>query len=58
MSTGLFLVLRDRMRMTRRISASRPMTGSSLPRRAWATRSTPYFSNASYAPSGVALVTR
>ena len=31
MSTGLFFVLRDRMRMTRRISASRPMIGSSLP---------------------------
>ena len=31
-STGLFLVLRDRMRMTRRISSSRPITGSSLPR--------------------------
>ena len=46
-STGLFLVLRERMRITRRISASRPITGSSLPRRAWATRSTPYFSSAS-----------
>ena len=30
-STGLFFVLRDRIWMTRRISASRPMTGSSLP---------------------------
>ena len=28
--TGLFLVLRDRIRMTSRISSSRPMTGSSL----------------------------
>ena len=46
-STGLFLVLRERMRTTRRISASRPITGSSLPVRAWATRSTPYFSSAS-----------
>ena len=32
-STGLFLVLRDRIWITRRISASRPMTGSSLPAR-------------------------
>jgi hypothetical protein len=31
MRTGLFLVRRERMRMQRRISASRPMTGSSLP---------------------------
>ena len=29
-STGLFLVLRDRIRITLRISASRPMTGSSF----------------------------
>ncbi len=40
MSTGLFFVLRDRIWMTRRISASRPMTGSSLPAAASATRST------------------
>ena len=33
MSTGLFLVRRDSTWMTRRISSSRPMTGSSLPRR-------------------------
>ena len=32
--TGLFLVRRDRTWMTRRISSSRPMTGSSLPARA------------------------
>ena len=31
MSTGLFFVRRDRTWMTRRISSSRPMTGSSLP---------------------------
>ena len=31
MSTGLFLVRRDSTWMTRRISSSRPMTGSSLP---------------------------
>ena len=30
-STGLFLVRRERIWMTRRISASRPITGSSLP---------------------------
>ena len=46
-STGLFFVLRDRIRITRRISASRPITGSSLPERACFTRSTPYFSSAS-----------
>ena len=40
---GLFLVLRDRIRMTWRISSSRPMTGSSLRSRARATRSVPYF---------------
>ncbi len=34
MRTGLFLVLRDSTCMTRAISASRPMTGSSLPSRA------------------------
>jgi hypothetical protein len=36
--TGLFLVRRERMRITRRISSSRPITGSSLPRRASSTR--------------------
>ena len=46
MSTGLFLVRRDRTWMTRRISSSRPMTGSSLPARASAVRSRPYFSSA------------
>ena len=34
MSTGLFLVRRESTWMTRRISSSRPMTGSSLPARA------------------------
>jgi hypothetical protein len=43
MSTGLFLVLRESMRMTLRISVSRPMTGSSLLSRARFTRSVPYF---------------
>jgi len=47
MSTGLFFVLRDRMRMTLRISASRPMTGSSSFVRARSTRSVPYFLSAS-----------
>jgi ribosomal protein L29 len=50
-STGLFFVLRDRICTTRRISPSRPITGSSLPLRASATRSRPYFSSASYADS-------
>ncbi len=57
-STGLFLVRRDSTWTTRRISASRPITGSSLPSRASAVRSTPYFSRASYVPSGSGLVTR
>ncbi|MCY1226937.1 hypothetical protein D9M72_391870 [compost metagenome] len=57
-STGLFLVLRESIWTTRRISASRPMTGSSFPVRASATRSRPYFSSASYVCSGVADVTR
>ena len=46
--TGLFLVRRERTWMTRRISSSRPMTGSSLPLRASAVRSRPYFSRAWY----------
>ena len=40
-STGLFLVRRARIWMTRWISFSRPMTGSSLPSRASAVRSRP-----------------
>jgi hypothetical protein len=44
--------------MTRRISASRPVTGSSRPSRASAMRSRPYFSWASYADSGMAEITR
>ena len=43
MSTGLFLLLRLRIRMTLRISSSRPITGSSLLARARSTRSEPYF---------------
>ena len=46
-STGLFLVLRERIWIVRRISSSLPMTGSSLPLRASSTRSRPYFSSAS-----------
>ena len=58
MSTGLFLVRRDSTWMTRRISSSRPMTGSSLPWRAASVRSRPYFSRAWYCSSGFWLVTR
>ena len=43
MSTGLFLVRRLSTWMTRLISSSRPMTGSSLPSRAIAVRSRVYF---------------
>ena len=43
MRQGLFFVLRDRMRMTLRISLSRPMTGSSFWSLASAVRSWPYF---------------
>ncbi len=45
-STGLFLVRRLSTWMTRRISLSRPMTGSSSPSRARAVRSVEYFSSA------------
>ena len=41
-STGLFFVLRDRMRTRLRISASRPMTGSNFWSLARSTRSEPY----------------
>ena len=41
--------------MVRRISSSRPMTGSSLPSRATAVRSRVYFFSASYLSSDVAL---
>ena len=56
--TGLFFVRRDSTCTTRRISVSRPMTGSSSPSRARAVRSTPYFSSAWYVPSGSGDVTR
>ena len=51
-NTGLFFVFRERIRITRRISSSRPMTGSILPFRACSTRSIPYFSKASKVASG------
>mmetsp|Transcript_53881 Transcript_53881/g.126338 ORF Transcript_53881/g.126338 Transcript_53881/m.126338 type:complete len:235 (+) Transcript_53881:1727-2431(+) len=54
---GLFLVLRARTCTTRRISSSRPMTGSSLPFSASATRSLPYFDKASKFSSAVWLST-
>ena len=57
MSTGLFLVRRDSTWMTRRISSSRPMTGSSLPLRASSVRSRPNRSSAWYWSSGFSLVT-
>ena len=47
MRTGLFLVRRDRTWMVRRISSSRPITGSSLPSRAASVRSRAYFFSAS-----------
>ena len=56
--TGLFLVRRDSTCTTRRISESRPMTGSSLPSRAMAVRSAPNFSSAWKVPSGLGVVTR
>mmetsp|Transcript_19181 Transcript_19181/g.48753 ORF Transcript_19181/g.48753 Transcript_19181/m.48753 type:complete len:246 (-) Transcript_19181:664-1401(-) len=57
MSTGLFLVRRDRIWMARRTSSSRPITGSSLPSRAACVRSRAYLASASYLPSGSWSVT-
>ena len=57
-STGLFLVRRARICMTRRISTSRPITGSSLPRRASSVRSRAYCSSARNVDSGFCEVTR
>ena len=56
--TGLFLVRRERTWTTRRISSSRPMTGSSLPCSADSVRSRPNFSSAPYLSSGFWSVTR
>ncbi len=50
-STGLFLVRRCSTWIARRISSSRPITGSSLPRRARSVRSSVYFFSASRWPS-------
>ena len=50
-STGLFLVRRVSTWLTRRISASRPITGSSLPLLAISVRLTPYCSRADFASS-------
>src|SRR3546814_2302711 len=47
-STGLFLVRRESTCTVRRISSSRPITGSSLPSRATSVRSRAYLFNASY----------
>ena len=55
--TGLFLLFRERIRITSRISSSRPMIGSCLPLRACFTKSTPYFSRALYCSSWFLLVT-
>ena len=57
-STGLFFVRRESTWITRRISSSRPMTGSSLPSSASSVRSRPNFSSAWYVPSGSCEVTR
>ena len=57
MSTGLFLVRRESTWTTRRISVSRPMTGSILPSRARSVRSTAYFSSAWNVLSGSGVVT-
>src|SRR4029453_4134793 len=58
MRTGVFLVRRESTWMTRRISSSRPMTGSSLPRRARSVRSREYRWSAWYFSSGFGSVTR
>ncbi len=46
-STGLFLVFLERIRIIFRISLSRPITGSSFWFRAFSTKSCPYFSSVS-----------
>ena len=58
-STGLFFVRRERIWMTRRISSSRPTTGSILPARARARSGRSCTCRATaYLPSGVVSVTR
>ena len=56
-STGLFLVRRASTWMARRISSSRPITGSSLPSRAAAVMSRAYFFSASKLSSAFWLLT-
>ena len=56
-NTGLFLVRRCNTCMARRISSSRPMTGSSLPSRARWVKSKVYFFSASRWSSALALST-
>ena len=58
MRTGLFFVRRERTCTTRRISSSRPMTGSSLPSAAACVRSRPNFSSAWYLSSASGSATR
>ena len=55
-STGLFLVRRASTWMARRISSSRPITGSSLPSRASAVTSRAYFFSASNVGFGVGWI--
>ena len=57
-STGLFFVRRESTWITRRISSSRPITGSSAPDSASSVRSRPYLLSASKVPSGSCEVTR
>ena len=57
MRTGLFFVRRLSTWTTRRISWSRPITGSSRPALAASVRSTPYLVRALYVASGSAEVT-
>ncbi len=56
--TGLFFVRRQRTCITRRISSSRPITGSSFPARASSVRSREYRRSAWYLFSGFSSVTR
>ncbi len=57
-STGLFFVRRESTWTMRRISSSRPMTGSNLPSRARSVRSRLNFSSAWYLSSGLGSVMR
>ncbi len=56
-STGLFFLLRLKMRTVLLTSSSRPMTGSTFPFLTSSTRSRPYFSKTSYCTSGFCDVT-